>query len=177
MSAPTGILAFEMTVLGLERVEARLAAIIARTQDFRPVWPDVVKAFQAITTKAFATEGASTEFGAWTPLAPATLKERERLGFGAGPILERTGALRRALTLGEGADVVMEPQRMQYVLSPNVSYFAYHQSTEPRKRLPRRPPVSLTAADHEALINPIALWLIGRDPGAPGSLGNPGTLE
>lgn len=41
----------------------------------------------------FDTEG-STGRGAWAALSPRTLAERSRLGFGPGPILTRTGALR-----------------------------------------------------------------------------------
>lgn len=38
--------------------------------------------------------------GKWKPLAKSTLKQRKRLGFGFGPILQRTGALKAAAVNG-----------------------------------------------------------------------------
>lgn len=148
-------------------VDRVLAGIAQRPTDLGPVWPTVVGVFQQIVGRAFATEGAST--GApWRELAPRTQADRRRNGFPpAHPILERTGALKRALTIGEGAYVSMTPQRLQYRLSESVGYFKYHQSTQPRTRLPRRAPVLLTADDRYALIKPIRLYLTGRDLNAP----------
>ena len=52
-----------------------------------------VPTIRAAHRENFTTEGASGR-GAWAALAPRTLAERARLGFGPGPILTRTGALR-----------------------------------------------------------------------------------
>ncbi len=41
--------------------------------------------------RAFEAEGPN-----WKPLRPATIKERRRLGFGPGPILQRTRRYRRS---------------------------------------------------------------------------------
>jgi hypothetical protein len=45
--------------------------------------------------------------------------------------------------------------------------FAFHQSTRPRKKLPRRAPVLLTADDRTAMMHPVRLYVTGRDPNAP----------
>ncbi|HVX39611.1 MAG TPA: phage virion morphogenesis protein [Gemmatimonadaceae bacterium] len=148
-------------------IDRVLAGIEARARNVAPAWPAVVRAFQTIVRRAFDTEGGST--GApWAPLAPRTQADRRRHGFPpAHPILERTGALARALTIGEGAYVSMQPTRMEYRLGAAVGYFTYHQSTRPRTRLPRRAPVLLTADDRTAMMHPIRLYITGRDVHAP----------
>lgn len=156
-----------MTVENDVVVDRLLQGIDERANDLGPVWPNVVAEFQKVVGPAFDTEGAST--GApWQPLAARTQAERRRLGFPpAHPILERTGTLKRALTIGEGAYISMQPQRMQYIVSGDVGYFKYHQSKAPRTRLPRRAPVELTADERTAIVHPIRLYITGRDPNAP----------
>lgn len=153
-------------------IERSLQALEDRITNLAPAWPAVVSAFQAITARAFASEGAST--GApWPQLAMRTQSDRVRLGFGAAhPILQRTGRLERALTLGAGAHVSMQPQSMTYHLEEGVGYFIYHQSVKPRKTLPRRAPVLLTGDDRTQLLNPVRLYLTGRNPNG-GRRGDP----
>jgi hypothetical protein len=148
-------------------IDRLLRGIEERAADIRPALPAMVKEFQAIVARAFASEGGSTG-AAWPQLKPRTQAERRRLGFPpAHPILQRTGKLRRALSEGEGAYVSMRPDGLRYQLGEEVGYFVYHQSLRPRTRLPRRAPVNLTADDRTALVHPVRLWLTGRDPNAP----------
>lgn len=157
-----------LTVEGDLVVDRILQGIEGAARDLTPAWPAVVAVFQAIEARVFASEGAST--GApWPQLKPSTQSDRARKGFPpAHPILERTGKLKRALTIGEGAFVAASPTSMRYILSEEqAGYFKYHQSTRPRTRLPRRAPVLLTADDKTALMHPIRLYITGRDPNAP----------
>lgn len=55
--------------------------------------PRLIEVIRAAHARNFDTEGASGR-GRWAALSPRTLAERSRLGFGPGPILTRTGALR-----------------------------------------------------------------------------------
>lgn len=157
-----------LTVEGDLVVDRVLQGIAGAASDLTPAWPAVVRAFQEITAKAFASEGGST--GApWRPLAESTQRDRQRKGFPpAHPILQRTGALMRALTIGEGAFVSSSATSLRYIVSADAAgYFKYHQSTRPRTRLPRRAPVLLTADDRTALVHPIRLYVTGHDPDAP----------
>lgn len=156
-----------ISVEGEAVVDRVLAGIESRANDLGPVWPEVVRVFQGIVQNAFDTEGATT--GApWQQLAPSTQAERRRLGFGAAhPILERTGTLKRALTIGQGAFISMTPTMLRYVVGSDASYFKYHQSKQPRTRLPRRAPIELTGDNRTAIVHPIRLYITGRDPGAP----------
>jgi hypothetical protein len=179
MTAPSGeFLRITATTSGMERVIDRLLRVERNITDLTPVWPDVVMAFRAIETRAFETEGGSTDSGSWPELAESTVAERARAragageGFGEGgpahPILQRSGKLKRALTLeGVNSNVVTTPTSLRYTLSEQVSYFAFHQSTGARHRLPRRAPVSLTEADRQALMRPIRLFVAGNDPSVP----------
>lgn len=157
-----------VSVEGEVIVDRLLQGIEDRARDLTPVWPYVVRVFREIVAKAFASEGAST--GApWAPLAESTQADRRRHGFPpAHPILRRTGALMRALTIGDGAYVSTSPTTMRYLISEqDVPYFKYHQSRRPRTRLPRRAPVLLTADERTALMHPIRLYITGRDASAP----------
>lgn len=168
MTAPGAFLRITATISGTERVIDRLIRVERAATDLTPVWPAVVMAFRAIERRAFDTEGGSTDDGAWAELAERTQRERARKGFGAAhPILARTHALERALTLGVGAYERMTPTSLQIQLGSEVDYFKYHQSTAPRTKLPRRAPVSLTEADRQTLMRPIRLYVTGYDPNAP----------
>lgn len=171
MTAPQAFFRIGVSIEGEQVVDRVLQGIEDRARDLTPAWPFVVAEFQAIMARAFATEGASTDAGAWKPLAKRTQKEREKQGFPpAHPILQRTGRLRAALTEGTGAFVRTRPQSMQYLLASepdSVASFPYHQSRRPRAHLPRRAPVSFTADNRTAVVHPLRLHLTGRDPSAP----------
>lgn len=156
-----------LTVEGIPEVDRMLQGIEQRSQDVSPAWPQVVEAFQAIVARAFSSEGGST--GApWPQLARSTQLQRKRLGLPpAHPILVRSGKLMRALTTGEGAYVRTSANRFEYLLSSVVGYFKYHQSRQPRSRIPRRAPVLFTGDDKNALVFPIRLYVTGRDLKAP----------
>jgi len=76
----------------------------------------------------FITEGGLV--GGWAPLTDSTIRGRERGGWGAHPILQRSGALRRSFY-----SLVDEKKA---IISSSSPYFVYHQSRQPRTRLPRR---------------------------------------
>jgi phage gpG-like protein len=82
----------------------------------------------------FETEGALS--GGWQPLTAGTIAGRIRAGFGASPILQRTGALRKSFY-----SFVDEKKALVSSRSP---YFAYHQSRMPRTKIPRRAMLILT---------------------------------
>lgn len=143
-----------------------IQGIEERASDLRPFWPTFVTELQAIIAKAFASEGAST--GApWAPLKPATQRDRSRQGFApAHPILERTGKLKRALTIGEGAFIATTATTMRYLVSEEVApYFKYHQRGG--LHLPRRAPVLFTDADRKTLSQSIQLFITGHGPTPP----------
>lgn len=76
---------------GLDRIFDAFGATMKELPDV--LRDDALPAIRAAHRKVFETEGKDGR-GAWPALAPRTLRERARLGFGPGPILERTGALK-----------------------------------------------------------------------------------
>jgi phage virion morphogenesis protein len=80
----------------------------------------------------------------WPPLAPATLR-RKPAGL---RILERTGRLRRSVQVHAEGNAL--------VASTDVPYAAAHQFGVPRRHLPARPFLVLTAEDQEAIAQTIA---------------------
>jgi len=77
----------------------------------------------------FKSEG--TEFGEpWKPLSPVTLKQKSRLRFGQKQSLVRTGKMKR------GFGSKLSTNNLE-IFNPT-SYFPFHQSNKPRKKLPRR---------------------------------------
>lgn len=79
----------------------------------------------------FATESAAGD--GWQPLAEMTLEDRARKGFGPGPILERTGELRKAAT-----SIREHDHESAAVGAPDDHYAKYHASSAPRSKIPLR---------------------------------------
>lgn len=144
---------------GADGVDVILRDIQAREDrlaDVSPAWPAVRAVLHEIISEAFDTEGASTERGAWSPLAQRTQEDRARKGFGAAhPILERTGTLRRSVT-GLGGGYSIETQH-QLVEMTTVDYFGPNQRT--------RPMISPTEEQRARIFQPIRLYLWGRGAG------------
>lgn len=100
----------------------------------------------------FKTEGALT--GGWQPLTEGTIRGRVRAGFGAGPILQRTGALRRSFY-----SLVDEKKA---IISSQSPYFVYHQSRMPRKKLPRRAMLVLIDRTRQNIVEEFHKFLMFR---------------
>jgi phage gpG-like protein len=167
-TGPTGpMFELRMSVEGETIIARRFTALADRLDDPSPAWPYVAQAARAAFADAFRSEGATTDAGAWPQLADATVAERRRLGFPPDhPILQRTGRLRRSLTL-PGSEHLYVPTRGFVMVGSTVEYFPYHQSTAPRTRLPRRAPISLTADQRHEVVRPLRRYLTGHDPAAP----------
>lgn len=75
----------------------------------------------------------------WVPLKEATIKQRIRLGYGAGPILQRTGALKSGF--------YFESTKRTFRMGNRRKYFVYHQLGAPKTNLPKRPMLVLQDRD------------------------------
>lgn len=78
--------------------------------------------------KNFDTEGKTIE-EPWAPLSPAYAARKAQLYPGAG-ILVRSGRMRGAFK--------EDLKKLSTTLFNTASYFKYHQSNRPRRKLPRR---------------------------------------
>lgn len=129
---------------GLDRMFDAFGATI---DDLPKVLEAAVPTIREAHRAVFTTEGAAGR-GAWAPLAPLTLRERARLGFGPGPIHVRTGALRDHV-LGTPATITRRGDVVELRIRPddNVGgvpkYRALALGTD---RIPARPMVAIGPA-------------------------------
>lgn len=149
---------------GAQVIDRRLGALEERLNDVSPAWPAVLAVFQAIARDTFASEGASNAGGRWPALAPATVADRRRKGFGpTRPILQRTETLMRSVTQ-QTADTILVQAPRYFAVGSSVPYVVYHQSTAARRKLPRRALVDLTTDQRHEILRPIRQYLTGHDP-------------
>lgn len=123
--------------------------------DFRQLgtWDAVVSEFRKIEYEQFASEGADGASGKWKPLSPAYQAVKDKK-WGHSPILQASGRLWRSMT-GNNADSIVQKTAQELAIGTTVPYAKYHQSKEPRTRLPRRPIVDLTERSKDRLGNVI----------------------
>ncbi len=75
----------------------------------------------------------------WPELSPKTVADKRRKGFGNKGILERTGELRRSMTVRNHPDNITQIGKDFGVFGSNNRYGNYHDNvSSPRKRLPLR---------------------------------------
>lgn len=124
--------------------------------------PDVLESALPEIRAGFARNFASESAGgaAWAALAPRTLRDRMRLGFGPGPILTRTGAL-AAHVIGTPAQITTLGNTVELKIRPDRSvggvpkYDALAKGYAPNN-LPGRPMVVLGDSDRVKVTSKIA---------------------
>ena len=153
-----GLFSLNITLEGEDTVVRRLRARVDRMRDLTPAWPQIDEVLRAIVRLQASSEGGRG--GApWQPLAKRTQDERRRLGYGpAHMMLQRTGALVRSLTSLTG-DTITVHEAQYYAFGSADPKFKYHQSNQPRARLPRRALLQLTADDKNDVVRPIRVYL------------------
>lgn len=100
-------------------------------------------AIRAAFARNFDRQG---ERAPWPALAPSTIAQRIRLGYGAGPILRRTGALRRHVTTAP-AEVRRTGTTLELRIAPGnvvAGRPKYRPLAMGTSRMPARPMVVLT---------------------------------
>ena len=111
-------------------VREGLARLLARGRDLTPVMREIAGHLADSSAEAFAGE-ASPAGKAWRPLAEATVRERLRKRYGAGPILERSGDL--------ASRILADWDSSTAVAGTNVAYAATHHFGDARRGIPARP--------------------------------------
>lgn len=121
-------------VEGVAELHRVLGVAHAKVGNFKVPLTKASGLIMADVQRNFDTQGGLV--GGWTPLSASTIAGRLRAGYGAGPILQRTGALRKSFY-----SFVDEKKALVSSRSP---YFAYHQSRAARTKIPRRVMLMLT---------------------------------
>jgi hypothetical protein len=170
-----------MTLEGTGAILAKFGGIAERLQHPEPALNIVADLLEAHVALNFATAGARVG-RPWAPLAPSTVRARTRRwgyyrrapGAGAlpgGPPLRWTGDLAASFRQGS-------PLHIRAVTATSLTWGSddprakYHQSTAPRHRLPRRPPIAFASdfQQREIAFTPLRLWLQGVPAGAIASV-------
>lgn len=119
-------------IQGTKELSRNLRGVSLEMQDWRaPLERIATTLINTFSGDVFKTRGSA--IGArWAPLSPATIARKARSG--GSPLVE-TGAMRDSFEKAVTADTA--------TIGNNTPYFAYHQSNQPRSRLPRRPMMKL----------------------------------
>jgi len=112
--------------------EKQISAVLERAkngvENFRPALTAVSSNLMRDFKGTFKTNGASIGEN-WQGLSPK-YAERKRRKFGNSPTLVATGIMSKAFTSK------VEPLQLQ--IRNTASYFKFHQSNQPRTKIPRR---------------------------------------
>lgn len=148
---------FTFEVSGEEQVRRRLSRIVSAGQDLSPAFRKIRDRFYEGEEQQFGTEG-SWGSGGWPPLSTryAAGKARQHPGK---PIMEITGKLKRSLTQSGAEGNIENISRDTLSLGTSIAYAIYHQSTEPRTTLPRRPLIELPESERREWMQIIRLHL------------------
>lgn len=138
-----------LSLAGDVQLNRTLIGISTRGTDFRPAWQAITDRLLTIEGQQFASEGAYGSTG-WPALAPSTIERRQSQGYGAGPILDMTGALKRSLSVkgAEGQISVIEPASMAF--GTGIEYAGLHQTGT--GRMPARKPLELPERDRKVIV-------------------------
>lgn len=127
-------------------VQKRLAQLRERGSDLSPAMREIAGHLLDGVAESFASE-RGPDGQVWTPLKPATVRERRRKGYGAGPILERSGDLLSRI-LADWDDSTA-------VAGTNVVYAATHHFGDPERGIPARPFLGVSADTRDVVIDAI----------------------
>lgn len=133
---------------GISSIQRRLATFGQSIEHMEPAWDYIGKQLLRDFAKNFAQEGGVFGgYSRWPQLASSTVAERARtMGpwFAAHPILVRTGRLEASVEQRGASGNVYEVGANSLTIGTTVPYAVYHNSSAPRKHLPRRAIVGLS---------------------------------
>ena len=140
------MLQLKFNIKGLDRLAAKLDAMDRAAHNLQPALQKVGAWVQRGVNTGFVNQATPDGIG-WLALKPETVYRRAQMGFGAGPILRRTGALADSIRL------VTHPHSV--AVGTDLDYGAAHQTGYAHamsgKRVPSRkflglPPAGLDGA-------------------------------
>ncbi|MBZ4533131.1 hypothetical protein GBP62_25165 [Mycobacterium avium subsp. hominissuis] len=143
-------LELDLEVQNAEKIEKMLADLGLDIKDMRSAMDDVGKStIKYFSGQVFASRG-STIGDRWPRLSDkyATWKAKRWAGK---PVLVRTGTMQSSFT--------KKASNMEVVIGNSAPYFKYHQSSEPRKKIPRRAMIGIYTGMQDDVTKTIAAAL------------------
>lgn len=155
----------DVRVTGLREARANLQAMRERAKDLSPAWEELLTWWAITNVEQFSSRGRRWRTP-WAPLKPRTLAQKRRQGFLSDPLV-RTSQMRADLTRRPlGAEHIT---RDTVVAGTDQPYAKYHQSTAPRRRLPRRALVNARQVAAEGTAGSVCLsWIVDGVPNISG---------
>jgi phage gpG-like protein len=148
------------------QIESEGEQLVARTfmrfaddvETPRTALEEVADELRRITRQQFESEGGHGS-GGWKPLTEARriFKQRHNLD---PHILRATNVLMRSLTEKFAAGAIERLSGDSLIYGSAVPYGIFHQSSQPRSKMPFRPPVALTTADKRRIVKLVQAQLI-----------------
>lgn len=121
-----------LEIVGLRELRAKVRRLLGNLDEIESLWAKLSEVMVEHEMQTFASGG----FGTWPPLAPVTIRDKQRLGYPPDPMI-RTGTLLGSLTDPVAAgrlDQTRDPAgrfaaggRQAFVWQTGVEYAVYHQ--------------------------------------------------
>lgn len=159
-----------VTVDGQKAFSGAVDAIAKGISDFRPVWPEIELAFFRLELEQFNSEG-SRGGSRWKPLSEKYARWKAKK-YPGKQILERSGRLKRSLSVIGGQDSIRIQEPLSLSLGTSVPYAIPHQRGA--GKLPQRPPMQIQRDDYGKFVSRMFRYAetVARDAGfavtAPG---------
>ena len=136
-------LTLSFAIEGEQQLLRRFAGIEKEMHDWTPAFKESIEALKDIFgNKVFETRGGAIG-EQWEALDPEYQRWKSMHYPGKG-ILEASGAMRRSFETMFKAD--------QAAIWNTASYFAYHQSNQPRSKMPRRVMMKLAEEQRQIVV-------------------------
>lgn len=112
-------------------------------KDLKPPFTEAAKNLKkTFESEVFTSRGAVID-EQWKPLSPLTLALKAKRGFSSDPLVA-TGKMKNSFVYAVSSD--------QAVIGNVATYFKYHQSKLPRKKLPRRVMMKLAEEQKQMIV-------------------------
>lgn len=151
------VMTITIDAFGETELNRTLLRIQHAAEDMRPAFNAIHDNFLILEERQFESEGGYS--GGWAPLADSTVAAKAAAGLDPH-ILQATGELFRSLTEKGDENHVFRITGDSMFMGSKVDYGKYHQSREPRSRLPRRPPVTLPEQSKKLWVKFLQSWLM-----------------
>lgn len=120
-------------------------------QSLEPAWQQVGEDFLGdFALNMVASGGLFGRASRWPPLAPSTIREKARLGYGEMPPLWRTGTLAASLAEKGAAGNILQAGPSSLVVGTSINYARYHQ--DGTSRMPARQIVGISWTRRSGII-------------------------
>lgn len=145
---------FTFSFEGEVQIDRTLARFVDALEDARPLWENLAGRFARAEARQFSSEGAYGS-GGWPALSPAYAAWKAN-AYPGKPILERTGALKRSLTVRPfGVEVI---DATSAAFGSGIEYGKYHQAGG--GNLPQRRPVELPESERREWVRLIQRFIV-----------------